>query len=84
MQRYAEAGHINVGTGEDLSIRELAELVRRIVHPGAKIGLLVFAFAGSGVHPDTYVLQLPLLHGQTALALGCTEAIARPKRPAMK
>ena len=37
MQRYAEAGHINVGTGEDVTIRELAEMVRRIVHPGAKI-----------------------------------------------
>ncbi len=29
----------------------------------------VAAFAGTGVHPDTYVLRLPLLHGQTALAL---------------
>jgi len=37
MQRYDEAGHINVGTGEDVTIRELAEMVRRIVHPGARI-----------------------------------------------
>jgi GDP-L-fucose synthase len=37
MQRYNEAGHINVGTGEDVSIRELAEMIQRIVHPGAKI-----------------------------------------------
>jgi GDP-L-fucose synthase len=37
MQRYDEANHINVGTGEDVSIKELAEMVRRIVHPGAKI-----------------------------------------------
>lgn len=37
MQRYGEAGHINVGTGEDVSIRELAEMVRRIVHPAARI-----------------------------------------------
>jgi GDP-L-fucose synthase len=37
MQRYGEPGHINVGTGEDVSIRELAEMVRRIVHPAAKI-----------------------------------------------
>jgi PAS domain S-box-containing protein len=29
----------------------------------------VAAFAGSGVHPDTYVLRLPLLHDHTALAL---------------
>ena len=37
MQRYGEAGHINVGAGEDVSIRELAEMVRRIVHPAARI-----------------------------------------------
>jgi GDP-L-fucose synthase len=37
MDRYAEAQHINVGTGEDLSIRELAELVRDIVHPGSRL-----------------------------------------------
>jgi len=37
MQRYSDAMHINIGTGEDLSIRELAELVRRIVHPTATI-----------------------------------------------
>jgi GDP-L-fucose synthase len=35
MDRYDEAPHINVGTGEDLSIRELADTVRAIVHPGA-------------------------------------------------
>ena len=37
MQRYDEAEHINVGTGEDLTIRELAELVRDIVHPQAEL-----------------------------------------------
>jgi GDP-L-fucose synthase len=37
MQNYDEAPHINVGTGEDVSIRELAEMVRRIVHPTARI-----------------------------------------------
>ena len=35
MERYDEPLHINVGTGEDLSIRELAELVREIVYPEA-------------------------------------------------
>ena len=35
MDRYGEASHINVGTGEDLSVRELAETVRAIVHPDA-------------------------------------------------
>ncbi|HYI61135.1 MAG TPA: GDP-L-fucose synthase [Acidimicrobiales bacterium] len=39
LERYEEPGPINVGTGEDLSIRELAEMVRDIVHPGA---VLVF------------------------------------------
>jgi GDP-L-fucose synthase len=35
MRRYDAAEHVNVGTGEDLTIRELAELVREIVHPQA-------------------------------------------------
>ncbi len=35
MDRYDEAQHINVGTGEDLSIRELAETVRDVVYPAA-------------------------------------------------
>ena len=37
MGNYAEAGHINVGTGEDVSIRQLAEMIRRIVHPDAEL-----------------------------------------------
>jgi GDP-L-fucose synthase len=37
MDRYDEAQHINVGSGEDLSIRQLAELVRDVVHPGADL-----------------------------------------------
>lgn len=37
MQNYAEPSHINVGTGEDVAIKELAEMVRRIVHPRATI-----------------------------------------------
>ncbi len=35
MNRYDESTHINVGTGHDLSIRELAETVRDIVYPEA-------------------------------------------------
>src|SRR4029453_2900008 len=34
---YDAAEHINVGTGEDLSIRELAEMVGEIVHPAARL-----------------------------------------------
>jgi len=37
MAHYGEAEHINVGTGEDLSIRELADTVRAIVHPSARL-----------------------------------------------
>jgi GDP-L-fucose synthase len=37
MDRYEGAGHINVGTGEDLSIRELAEMIGSVVYPSARI-----------------------------------------------
>ena len=37
MQNYSDVKHINVGTGEDLSIGELAEMIRRVVHPTATI-----------------------------------------------
>jgi GDP-L-fucose synthase len=37
MRHYDEAEHINVGTGEDLSIQELAEMVRDIVYPEASL-----------------------------------------------
>jgi GDP-L-fucose synthase len=37
MCHWDEDIHINVGTGEDLSIRELAELVRDVVHPEATL-----------------------------------------------
>ncbi len=37
MDRYSAPMHINVGTGEDLSIRELAESVRAVVYPEAEL-----------------------------------------------
>lgn len=37
MQQYDGADHINVGTGEDQTIAELAAMVRDIVDPGARI-----------------------------------------------
>ena len=37
MQEYIGDTHINVGTGEDLSILELAHLVRDVVYPTARI-----------------------------------------------
>jgi GDP-L-fucose synthase len=37
MNCYEGPQHINVGTGEDLSIRELAEMIRSIVHPSARV-----------------------------------------------
>lgn len=37
MERYDEPEHINVGTGEDLTIRELAEMLRDTIHPQARL-----------------------------------------------
>jgi len=37
MEWYDEDSHINVGTGVDLTIRELAELVASVVHPQARL-----------------------------------------------
>ncbi len=37
MNHYSDAMHINVGVGEDLSIADLAAMVKRIVHPAATI-----------------------------------------------
>jgi GDP-L-fucose synthase len=37
MEFYEEEGHINIGTGEDCSIRELGELVRDIVYSDAEL-----------------------------------------------
>ena len=37
MRNWDEEIHINVGTGEDLTIRDLAEIVRGIVFPGAEL-----------------------------------------------
>jgi GDP-L-fucose synthase len=37
MDRYEDSGHINVGTGVDLTIAELARSVRDVVHPAAEL-----------------------------------------------
>ena len=37
MRRYEAAEHINVGTGEDVSIRELAETLRGLIYPDAEL-----------------------------------------------
>lgn len=37
MRHYEGDSHVNIGTGEDVSIREAAELVRDLVHPDAEI-----------------------------------------------
>ena len=37
MQHYSEDSHINVGTGVDLSIRDLAEKIRDLVYPEAEL-----------------------------------------------
>jgi len=67
MERYDDASHINVGTGADLSIRELAESVRRVVYPDAEI-------AWDATKPDGMprkLLDVSRLH-----ALGWTHRIA--------
>jgi GDP-L-fucose synthase len=37
MLTYSEAGHVNIGTGEDISIKELAETIQKIVNYPGKI-----------------------------------------------
>ena len=37
LNHYDEAGTINIGTGQDVTIRQLAESVRDIVHPQAEL-----------------------------------------------
>jgi GDP-L-fucose synthase len=37
MREYDEAEHINIGTGLDLTIRDLAEAIRDVVHPTAAL-----------------------------------------------
>jgi GDP-L-fucose synthase len=37
MDNYDGPGFVNVGTGEDIAIRDLAEMLRDIVHPGAEL-----------------------------------------------
>ena len=37
MEHYDDELHINVGTGEDLSIRELAETIRDVIYPTAEL-----------------------------------------------
>jgi GDP-L-fucose synthase len=37
MNNYSDAAHINVGTGEDLSIAELAGAIREVVYPEASV-----------------------------------------------
>jgi len=37
MDNYEDEEHINIGTGEDLAIRELAEAIREVVYPEAEL-----------------------------------------------
>ena len=39
MENYSDAGHVNVGTGVDLTIRELAETIRDVVYPERRAAL---------------------------------------------
>ena len=35
MENYNQLGHINIGTGTDIAISELANMIKAIVHPSA-------------------------------------------------
>jgi GDP-L-fucose synthase len=59
MRAYDGDTHINVGTGEDLTIRELAEMVKSEVHPGAR---LVFDTTKPDGSPRK-LLDVSRLHG---------------------
>jgi len=37
MDKYDDEEHVNVGTGEDVSIRELSEMLRDVIHPEATL-----------------------------------------------
>jgi GDP-L-fucose synthase len=37
MDHYSEPGHVNVGTGVDITIRELGETLRDVIHPTAEL-----------------------------------------------
>ncbi len=37
MEHYSDDSHINLGTGVDLSIKELAEMIRQVVNPEAEL-----------------------------------------------
>jgi GDP-L-fucose synthase len=59
MDHYSEAGHVNVGTGIDQSIRQLAEAIGAIVHPDAELRF-------DATKPDGMprkVLDVSKLHG---------------------
>ena len=59
MENYEAEGHVNVGTGEDLTIRELAETLREIIYPE---GVLIW----DATKPDGMprkLLDVSLLHG---------------------
>jgi GDP-L-fucose synthase len=59
MDNYEGPGFVNVGTGEDIAIRDLAEMLRDIVHPGAE---LVFDTSKPDGMPRK-VLDVSRLHG---------------------
>lgn len=37
MDNYSDVGHVNVGTGVDQTIKELAETIAQVVHPSAEV-----------------------------------------------
>jgi GDP-L-fucose synthase len=69
MRNYSEASHVNVGTGEDVTIRQLAEMLRDAIHPEATL-----AFDASKPDgPPRKLLDVSRLH-----ALGWRHTIDLP------
>lgn len=77
IENYSGDSHINVGTGEDLPIRDLADKVRRVVYPNAQ---LVFDTSKPDGTPRK-VLDVSKLHGLGwSPTVGLDEGIATTYR----
>jgi GDP-L-fucose synthase len=74
MENYSEEEHINVGTGEDLTIRSLAEKIGAVVYPEAK---LVFDSSKPDGTPRKVLNVNKLLATGWSPSIGLDEGILR-------
>ena len=80
MQHYDESMHVNIGTGQDIAIRELAEMVKAAQKEAEKNGIL-----GHGLHQpldslfDGVFEEMPWhLKEQQQMMIAEEEASGRP------